>query len=116
MHGENGLKKKRGAAAQDEAEPKRAGFEYKRLILALTTTMATVRKAAGISLIALGTVWLTLWASMMLRSPLPIPGFILRRLGSFAYYVDPVVAPISGLVFLTGGVVLLWRRQRVRHS
>jgi hypothetical protein len=85
-------------------------------IHAVTTTMAAMRKAAGISLIVLGTIWLTLWASVMLRFPLPIPGFILRGLGSFAYYVDPVEAPIWGLVFLTGGVVLLWRSQRVRHS
>jgi hypothetical protein len=77
--------------------------------------MATMRKATGISLVVLGTIWLTLWASVMLRSPLPIPGVILRRLGSFAYYVDPVEAPIWGLVFLTGGVILRWRRKHIRQ-
>jgi uncharacterized protein (TIGR03382 family) len=47
----------------------------------------------------------------MLRLPLPIPGFVLRRLGSFTLYVDPVGAPIWAAVFLTTGVLLLRRRK-----
>jgi len=77
--------------------------------------MATMRKAAGVSLLALGTIWLMLWASVMLgiRSQF-LASF--WRWGSFGYYVEPVEAPIWGVVFLTCGVVLLWRRRRVRQS
>ena len=71
-----------------------------------------MRKAAGISLIVLGTIWLTLWASVMLQAPLSVPGIILRRLGGCAYSVDSVdVPPIVGCGFLTCGVILLWRKK-----
>jgi hypothetical protein len=71
--------------------------------------MAAVRKTAGLTLTFLGVAWLAIYGIVMLRLPLPIPGVLLRRLGGFALYVDPVEAPIWAVVFLTAGVLLLRR-------
>jgi len=66
-----------------------------------------VRKTIGIVLILLGAVGLEICGIVLLRWPLPIPAFILRRLGGFGLFVDPVKAPISAAVLLTIGLLLV---------
>jgi hypothetical protein len=78
--------------------------------------MAAMRKASGIVLISLGSIGLAICGIVLLRLPLPIPGFLLQRMGSFAITVDPVEAPIWSVLFLTIGVVLLSRRPKAAPS
>ena len=66
-----------------------------------------MRRTVGIALILLGAIGLEICGIALLEWPLPIPGFILRRLGTFSLFVDPVEGPISAIVFLTIGFLLL---------
>jgi uncharacterized membrane protein YdcZ (DUF606 family) len=66
-----------------------------------------MRKAAGIALTCLGVIGFTICGIVLLR--LPIPGVVLRHLGSFGFHVHPVEGPISSLVFLTIGILLVRR-------
>ena len=67
-----------------------------------------MRRAIGIVLILLGAIGLEICGIVLLHWPLPIPGFILRGLGGFGLFVDPVKAPISAVVLMIiGSLVLL---------
>jgi hypothetical protein len=59
-----------------------------------------------------GATGLTICGIILLHLPLPIPGFLLERLGSFTISVDPVQAPIWSVAFLTIGIILLLRRRK----
>lgn len=71
-------------------------------------------RTIGIALILLGAVGLEICGIVLRHWPLPIPGFILRRLGAFGFSVDPVKGPISSVVLLTVGVFLLLRPMLAR--
>jgi len=74
--------------------------------------MAAMRKAAGIVLISLGVIALALYAIVMLR--LPILLYWLRGLGISGFYVERVRTPISAVVSIVAGLLLLWRRSEPR--
>jgi hypothetical protein len=78
--------------------------------------MAAMRKASGIALISLGSIGLAICGIVLLGLPLPIPGFLLQRMGSFVIIVEPMEAPIWSVLFLTIGVVLLSRRPKAASS
>src|ERR1700722_1598658 len=69
-----------------------------------------MRKAFGVAFILLGSVWLAICGIVLLHVPLPIPGFLLQRMGSFSIMVDPLEATIWSVRFLTTGIVLVSRR------
>jgi hypothetical protein len=66
-----------------------------------------MRRVIGIVLILLGAIGLEICGIVLLHWPLPIPGFILRRLGGLGLFVDPVKAPISAVVLLIIGFLVL---------
>jgi hypothetical protein len=69
-----------------------------------------MRKAIGIVFVAWGAIGLSICGIVMLRLPLPIPGFLLQRLGTFGIMIDPVQAPVWAVLFLASGItLLLWR-------
>jgi hypothetical protein len=71
--------------------------------------MQGMRRAAGILLTLVGAIMLAIYGFVMMR--LPIPGFLLSRLGIVSLWVDPVGAPICAAVFLMAGTLLLLRRK-----
>jgi len=73
-----------------------------------------MRRTFGITLILLGAIGLEICGIVLRHWPLPIPGFIMRRLGSFALTVDPVKAPIWSVVLLTVGFLLLLQPKLAR--
>jgi hypothetical protein len=73
-----------------------------------------MRKTIGIVFVASGAVALSICGIILLHWPLPIPGFLLRRIGGFAIFIDPVEAPVWAVLFLTIGIVLLVRSPRLR--
>lgn len=75
-----------------------------------------MRRTVGIALILLGAIGLEICGIALLGWPLPIPGFILRRLGTFGLFVDPVEGPISAVVFLTIGFLLLLKPKLARFK
>jgi hypothetical protein len=66
-----------------------------------------MRTTFGVVLILLGGIGLEICGIVLRHWPLPIPGFIIRRVGSFGFTVDPVRAPICSVVLLTVGLFLL---------
>ena len=75
-----------------------------------------MRRTIGIVFIVLGAIGLEICGIVLLRWPLPIPGFILPRLGTFGFAVDPVVGPVSSVVLLTIGFFLLLRPKLARFK
>ena len=75
----------------------------------LPTLQAVLRKSAGIVLVTMGVIWVGAYAVLKLKIQLPISA-VLHYFGirSFGFYVDPVVAPTFGGLFLFSGLVLLW--------
>ena len=71
-----------------------------------------MRKASGIAFISLGSIGLAICGIVLLHLPLPIPGFLLQRIGDFAIVVDPLRAPVWSVLFLTTGIVLVSRGKR----
>jgi len=78
-------------------------------------TIAAMRKALGIALISLGSIGLIICGIVLLHLPLPIPGFLLQRMGNFTIFIEPG-APIWSALFLTIGVVLLAQKQKAAPS
>lgn len=75
-----------------------------------------MRKGFGIALILIGAIGIELCGIALWGWPLPIPGFILRHLGTFGLLVDPVEGPISAVVFLTIGFLLLLKPRLTRSK
>jgi len=69
-----------------------------------------MRKAAGIAMICLGAIALALYVIVMLR--LPIPLYLLSGLGISGLHVERVRTPVSAVVSLATGMLLLWRRSK----
>ena len=71
-----------------------------------------MRKTAGIVLILVGAILLAIYGFVMMR--LPIPGFLLSRVGDVAVsvFVDPVEPPLWAAAFLTAGTLLLGHRAK----
>jgi hypothetical protein len=73
-----------------------------------------MRRAIGIAFVLLGAIGVEICGIVLLRWPPPIPGFILRRLGTFGFTVDPVKGPIESVVFLAIGFLLLLQPRLAR--
>jgi len=71
-----------------------------------------MRKAAGITLISLGAIASGIYGVVMLRLPIPLPLYLLSRVGIFGLHVDRVRTPVSAIAFLTIGILLLWHRSK----
>jgi len=69
-----------------------------------------MRSAAGVILILLGTIQLTILGIVVFR--LRIPGGLLVHLGDIVLSVDPTIAAISAGAFLLIGILLLRRRSK----
>jgi hypothetical protein len=68
-----------------------------------------MRKVLGVAFILLGSIGLAICGIVLLHLPLPIPGFLLQRMGSFSIMVDPLEAPIWSVLFLMTGIILVSR-------
>jgi hypothetical protein len=73
-------------------------------------------RTIGIALILLGAIGLEICGIVLWHWPLPIPGFIFRRLGTFGFTVDPVKGPIWSVVLLTVGFFLLLQTKLARSK
>jgi hypothetical protein len=58
--------------------------------------MTGMRTATGIILIALGVMGLAISGIVLLR--LPLPGILLRHLGTFGFHIHPVESPVFSLI------------------
>ena len=72
--------------------------------------MTAMRRAAGITLISSGAIALAIYGMVMLR--LPIPLYLPSRLGIVGIHVDRVRTPVSAVVSLAAGMLLLLRRSK----
>jgi hypothetical protein len=73
-----------------------------------------MRRATGIVCVAWGAISLSICGIVLLRLPMPIPGFLLQRLGGVSIMIDPVRAPIWAVFFLAVGIILLlWKPKAV---
>jgi hypothetical protein len=73
-----------------------------------------MQKAIGIVFVALGVIGLSICGIVLLRLPMPIPRFLLQRLGTVSIMIDPVRAPIWAVSFLAIGIILLlWKPKAV---
>jgi len=61
-------------------------------------------------MICLGAIALALYVIVMLR--LPIPLYLLSGLGISGLHVERVRTPVSAVVSLATGMLLLWRRSK----
>jgi hypothetical protein len=72
--------------------------------------MTAMRTATGIVLTAFGAIGLAISGIVFLR--LPLPGSLLRHLGTFGFHIHPVESPVFSLVFLIVGVFMLLRSKQ----
>ena len=75
-----------------------------------------MRVVIGIAFVVLGAIGLEACGIALWNWPLPIPGFILRRLGMVSVFVDPVKGPIWSVVLLSVGLFLLLQPKLARFK
>ena len=66
--------------------------------------MGAMRKAAGIVLIALGAIGLSICGIVLLRAVSVVR--FLSPLGIVGFHIHPIEGPLSSLVLITAGVLL----------
>ena len=77
---------------------------------------SSMRRTIGIALILVGAIGVEICGIVLRHWPIPIPGFIFRRLGTLGFTVDPVKGPMSSVLLLTVGLFLLLQPKLARFK